>query len=171
MRIKAASVPEGHSIRTGTVDIDPEKSGDIQFARPVECIVEIDRIQSRIQFRIAYRGIARLICSRCVKTFDYPISGDCALLVNVSPEQGIAIVGDEEYAESSIYTENQEIDVAPLVTDEIVTAMPMKPLCSEQCNGVPLESKGKRADEKGKAEKEIDPRWNALKKLKDKPEP
>jgi uncharacterized metal-binding protein YceD (DUF177 family) len=44
----------------------------------------------------------------------------------------------------------------------------MKPLCSEDCTGITLEKQGTTARKPEENDEAIDPRWEALKKLKSK---
>jgi uncharacterized protein len=158
MRIRASAVPEGHSVVTGTVTVDSGTSDDIRCIEPVACRAEIDRIQSRIQIRLFYRGKAELVCARCLECFSLPVNGETAVIATFTLEQGIHLIDDEEYGDECIDRENHEIDLSAMVRDELLTALPMKPLCSEQCAGIRHPEPASVA--------EIDPRWEALKKLK-----
>jgi uncharacterized protein len=54
------------------------------------------------------------------------------------------------------------VDISSAVYDEIMTALPLKPLCSEDCRGVEFGGDGGGSG-KGDA---VDPRWEALRRLK-----
>jgi uncharacterized protein len=143
---------------TGTVTVDSGKSDDVRSIDPVACRAEIDRIQSRIQIRLFYQGKAELVCARCLESFSMPVNGETTVIATFTSEQGIHLIDDEEYGGECIDRENHEIDLSAIIRDELLTALPMMPLCSEQCAGI-------RGPEAASVAG-IDPRWNALKKLK-----
>ena len=136
MRIGATAVPEGHSMVTGTVTVDSGKSDDVRSIDPVACRAEIDRIQSRIQIRLFYQGKAELVCARCLESFSMPVNGETTVIATFTSEQGIHLIDDEEYGGECIDRENHEIDLSAIIRDELLTALPMMPLCSEQCAGI-----------------------------------
>jgi uncharacterized protein len=58
------------------------------------------------------------------------------------------------------------VDISPLIFDEIVVSLPMKPLCSEQCTGIATGNVSEVNVDYGHGPKAVDPRWEVLKKLK-----
>jgi uncharacterized protein len=58
---------------------------------------------------------------------------------------------------------DDRIDLEPIVRDAVVLALPLAPLCEEDCRGLCTECGGRWADlEPGHGHEKIDPRWAAL---------
>ena len=65
--------------------------------------------------------------------------------------------------------EGDEIDLGELFREQILLAIPMTPLCREECKGLcPVCGADLNAGECSCERGEIDPRWSALADLKDK---
>jgi uncharacterized metal-binding protein YceD (DUF177 family) len=68
--------------------------------------------------------------------------------------------GDNDYADFYYDDAHPEVDISPALFDEVMTALPMKPLCAENCPGI------QRGQETEGDQEGIDPRWQALTKLR-----
>jgi uncharacterized metal-binding protein YceD (DUF177 family) len=55
--------------------------------------------------------------------------------------------------------QHTEINLGQAIYDELMTGLPMKPLCREECPGVDVDPGVVAPD------KPVDPRWEALRKL------
>ncbi len=112
-------------------------------------------------------GAVRTECDRCLVPFDKEIFGDYTCYIKFS--ENAASLADEDEV---IFISRDEtiIDVSQLIYEYIVLCLPMqrwgckKPGEEPQCNKEVL----KYLDGQKKADDgEIDPRWAALKKIKD----
>ena len=112
----------------------------------------------------------RLACVRCLEPLVVPISEELDLLylpeeANVAQdeEQDRGLSADELAV--AFYRED-EIDLRQMIWEQIQLAMPMKPLCREDCLGLCAECGGNRnlvaCECRGD---ELDPRWDGLKGL------
>jgi uncharacterized protein len=130
-----------------------------------------------------------LSCVRCLEPFPLEIAEDLDLLylpysANAGPESGQIPDrlenGDtiEESGESagrglapeelavSFYREDR-IDLSQMMVEQIVLALPMKPLCGPDCQGLcPHCGTNRNVESCACAPEDIDPRWEALKALK-----
>ncbi|MBK1786833.1 YceD family protein [Prauserella cavernicola] len=103
-----------------------------------------------------------------------PTSGQCSRCLDpISDEVEVDLTELYAYPDSTTdeTTEEDEVsrvvddrvDLEPLVRDAIVLALPLVPLCSEDCAGLCAECGVKWADlEPGHGHETIDPRWAAL---------
>ncbi len=111
-----------------------------------------------------------LQCARCLKQFRRTITLPLDFTVrpvaqDISPEQRM-----EELEEvDAVCVEEGEIDVGELMLQEVYLSIPMKPLCNEDCPGLCSRCGNLKGSEQCTCpeEKEIDPRWEALQKLKE----
>lgn len=100
-------------------------------------------------------------CSRCLDAMSTDIEVDFQELF-VYPESETA--GEDEYR-----LEGDLLDLEQVVRDAVVLALPMSPLCRDDCPGLCAECGIRLADaEPGHGHGgAVDPRWAALEKLKD----
>jgi uncharacterized protein len=98
-------------------------------------------------------------CARClIETTEPVVAGIRELFAY--PESATAATTEED----EIYrVVDERIDLEQLVRDEVVTALPMAPLCRPDCRGLCVECGGRLDDlEPGHSHAILDPRWAAL---------
>ncbi|HTI41700.1 MAG TPA: DUF177 domain-containing protein [Vicinamibacterales bacterium] len=129
--------PVGHFVRT----FQPEEVGGESDAylvvTPVE--LEFDILKDKDRFRLVghVRTELELTCSRCVEPYRFAIDADFDHRYlpssEASTEQDREVA--EEDLETSYYADDQ-IDLGELMREQFYLALPMKPLCSEDCKGL-----------------------------------
>jgi len=132
-------------IRTPHVAIDEVYAADrfrtaddvFQVAEPVRLHMDVQKTGER--FRLAGRAqtVLALSCSRCLEPFLWPV--DAAFDLVYHPQsanigEGELEVEDEDL--STAFYENQKIDLGQLMREQFYLALPMKPLCSDECRGL-----------------------------------
>jgi uncharacterized protein len=168
MILPVKRIPDGHSVLSQVVEISGEQARWLTV-KNLSCRADIDRIGSQLYVRLFYTGSALLECARCLSQFESPVQGDFRIVCVHASDVGTEGRNNEFSEEEIDFVFNDttdEIDVTPLIYEEVMVSLPMKPLCSEQCRGFEVEKK--ETPERRVAEKDdtIDPRWEALKKLK-----
>jgi len=181
MIIDVRTIAEGHTELTQATQLESIKADLPPFDGDIACKAKIDRSGSTLHVHVAFTGNFKLECSRCLQPFDSPLSGEVRVIIqedrSKSGEQA-----DDDAVDFYYSVHDGVVDIAPAIFDEIMTALPLKPLCKESCKGITigdpdisidLDAEGavKTPAEKQSGEKEIDPRWAALLKLKDKQSP
>ncbi len=116
------------------------------------------------------RGILHLQCSRCLADFDLDKEIELSLVLRT--ESG-SVAEEHEILEAEgdeLIIQGSEIDLGEIIVNEIMLSIPMKPLCSPECPGLCPTCGEIQGSEKCKCSEEqrVDPRWEALAKLKDK---
>ena len=93
-------------------------------------------------------------CSRCLKPFNYPL--------HLEPWETIVPLQGEEAAQR----DGDLVDLTPFLREDIFLAFPQRPLCKEECAGLP--GVGQNAKSKGdlSLENESSAQWAELNKLK-----
>ena len=129
--------PVSHFART----FQPEEVGGetdtYRVVVPVE--LEFDIHKDKDKFRLVGRVGTQLelTCSRCVEPYRFPIDADFDHRYlprsEASTDQDSEVA--EEDLETSYYTDD-EIDLGELMREQFYLALPMKPLCSEDCKGL-----------------------------------
>jgi uncharacterized protein len=159
-------IPEGHSVLSQNVSLGGEQSEGLLLAGDISCYAEIDRFQAQIYVRLTYNCKVQTQCSRCLTPVKQPVSGEFRIVLQERTQNGESHELSEEDVDLFFNDSTESIDIAPLIFDEIMTSLPMKPLCSEQCEGISLNGNPSLSVEYGPNKITIDPRWEALKKLK-----
>ncbi|MGW4489108.1 YceD family protein [Amycolatopsis sp. NPDC004368] len=98
-------------------------------------------------------------CSRCLDPLTEEIEVDLTELF-AYPGSATEETTDEDEIPRLV---DDRIDLEPIVRDAVVLALPLVPLCEEDCAGLCSECGVKWADlEPGHGHEKIDPRWAAL---------
>jgi len=105
--------------------------------QPVRLVMDIYKDQER--FRLAGRVSTRLelACSRCLEPFDWPV--DAAFDLQYQPKARYEEHQEREIREddfSAAFYENETIDLGQLMAEQFHLALPMKPLCTDDCRGL-----------------------------------
>ena len=111
---------------------------------------------------------AQLECDRCLKPVELPVSADFALeyITGADYESGSNAALSEEQMSVSVF-DGQAIDVDEIVKEQILLALPARTLCRDDCKGIcPDCGIDRNTGECNCAADDVDPRWAALKSLK-----
>ncbi len=111
---------------------------------------------------------AQVECDRCLKPVQLPVSADFALEYITEADyesSSIAALSEEEMSVSVF--DGESIDVDEIVKEQILLAVPARTLCGEDCKGIcPECGIDLNTGQCNCAADEVDPRWAALKSLK-----
>jgi uncharacterized protein len=144
-----------------------DEAGTYRVAGPVELAFEIRKDKDRFRLVGTVRGELELPCSRCLEPFRLPVDSafDLRYLPAASPEAGEREVAEEDL-ETSVYRDDQ-IDLMELLREQFYLALPMKPLCHDDCKGLcPRCGTNLNLETCGCAPSWEDPRLAALKSLR-----
>lgn len=115
-----------------------ETSEDFRVAAPVQLVVDVSKKND--EFRLTGRATTRLelTCGRCLEPLMFPLAADFDVLYlphTRNTGQGeIEIEEDEDL--SVAYYRDEVIDLGQLLREQFYLALPMKPLCSDACQGL-----------------------------------
>lgn len=108
-------------------DIITYEGDKIVFKSPVKVEGYVSSNDKIIIVHTKINTTLELVCSRCLKSFVYPISLEGEEKFSTEDE-----VNDEEV----INIEGDTLDITKIVEDNIIMALPIKKLCSESCKGL-----------------------------------
>jgi uncharacterized protein len=113
--------------------------GDFRIKGPVGVTGRLRKHDDRYHLEATVRALLELPCGRCLEPFELPVSVDVDLTYVPQPA-GPAAEGDEiEVAEedlSTAYYRDQVLDLGDMMREQIYLALPMRPLCREDCRGL-----------------------------------
>lgn len=128
---------------------------------PVELDLEIEAIGEEIvvEGNVAARWHGE--CRRCLQLVSSGLEVPVREIFERRPVEGETYkLGDEDLGEDVI-------DLAPMIRDALVLALPLAPLCSEDCAGPdPERFPAVAGDEDAEGSGSRDPRWAALDELR-----
>jgi len=126
----------------------------------VDCLLDKQVRMMVLYFAIA--GTVRIPCDRCAEEFDQPINGKQKLIVKFGVDH------HEESEDILVITEKEhELDVSQFLYEYIHLMLPFKKVHGTDENGISLCNPEVTRYIIEKEEYPIDPRWEALQKLKD----
>jgi uncharacterized protein len=102
---------------------------------PVQVSVSYYRAGTELFFAGDLKTRTKAICARCAEEFD--VAGDRPFRYVLSPK-AIGYDDDDprtEDLEFSLY-EGEEVDLSPLIREQVLLALPTRPLCREDCRGL-----------------------------------
>ena len=132
--------------------------------------VLMDKHSTFLEFWIKTSGQITLICDITNEEFDHPIENEIKVLVKFGEEY------DDSHEEViTIPSGNHAFNIAQLVYEDVMLSIPMKkisPNVDEEDLEIlekfsPKETEEENSEEEEQENKPVDPRWDALKKLKD----
>ncbi|MGE5276849.1 MAG: YceD family protein [Acidobacteriota bacterium] len=135
---------------------------------PVHLEGTVSRIEGgyMLEARCAFEG--KLECSRCLAAYPFSIDEPFSLLLYKRPATlpDVREIPKDELDMS--YYEGDQVAVAPIAEERVQMAIPMKPLCREECLGLcPQCGKDRNLGPCGCAQEASDPRWAALRAFQD----
>ncbi|MGV9293296.1 YceD family protein [Amycolatopsis sp. NPDC003676] len=132
---------------------------EIREGEPVELDLMLESVVEGVLVTGTATAVATGECSRCLDPVTEHIEVDLTELF-AYPGSATEETTDEDEIPRLV---DDRIDLEPTVRDAVVLALPLAPLCREDCPGLCIECGVKWADlEPGHGHEKIDPRWAAL---------
>jgi uncharacterized protein len=176
MRLDLTRTESGPLVFEGPIDLSahPGVQESVCLDGPVEIRGTL-ALLGKGKYRLDATGTAkgRVTCSRCLGPGEWVSEIVVALTLEMAPTES---AGSKEEDDEGRELEPDELDVAfyegdefeidSAVAEQIVLAVPMKPLCREECLGLCPSCGGNRNESPCACHAESkDPRWEALRGL------
>lgn len=119
----------------------PERfEADPDFRVVVPAALTLEVLKDKRQFRLVGRlkTTLELLCGRCLEPFRWPVDASFDLRYQplaVGAGHEVERQIEEDDLSTAVY-EHDEIDLALLMREQFVLSLPMKPLCSGECQGL-----------------------------------
>jgi uncharacterized protein len=139
---------------------------DYEFTEPLQVHVTYSRARLDLFFEGEVRGRGQGTCGRCLETFPLDVAQEFSLVLTPATP----LTGEIELAPGDLtqsFYEGTEIDLTPLMYEQIMLALPTRPLCGEECRGLcPQCGINRNTGQCSCVVEAGDPRWSALRNLK-----
>lgn len=139
MVIKFLEIEDG-AVLTGEIDGSQYKNAgdeDFSFLSHIGYELHVKKFEDGIRLMGTVSSDLSLACGRCLDDFKYHVQS--YLDVNITQKSGVHVEDEIELKGEDLdvyFFENNEIDLNPLVFEEVLLNIPMKPLCREDCKGL-----------------------------------
>ncbi len=142
----------------------------VSFEEPVKGWMKLQMAGERLLVKGEVHATLTLFCGRCLEPFPYRVDVefmDEYLPMEVLEREEEEVELSREEADLAFYGESMVLE--DIYMEKIYLSMPMKPLCSQDCKGLcPLCGTNLNLGFCGCSREEVDPRWEALKELKNR---
>ena len=104
---------------------------------PVSLVFDLHKDKDRFHLVGRVTTTLEMVCGRCLEPFIISVDGPFDL--RYQPHAPNAMVGERQIDADDMdaaYYENDEIDIGQLIQEQIYLALPMKPLCTDDCKGL-----------------------------------
>ena len=145
-----------------TLESPEETSGSV-----VQGEARLARVNQGILVDASLRVSATCLCSRCIQDFNtlLELRFSEVYLPSIDINTGAALHVSEETAPFFLLNDHHELDITEAVRQSVIVALPMKPLCKEDCAGL-CSYCGMNLNSGCICESnELDPRWAPLLEL------
>lgn len=120
-----------------------EECGDFKFDEPVTVEVTLNRIAGLVEVKGRVRARVGASCGRCLKDFVFEADESFSLTFTNEPltvhdggesdEDGVELSAEEL---GLIPFDGESIDLTEAVGEQLFLALPVRPLCSSECQGL-----------------------------------
>ncbi len=139
---------------TLSLDVEPEEIGltalDARFRGPLKVTAEVERVEETVSVAGVIEGTQLLECDRCVSPFesDLVLSFSAEYRAAAPAAKAVPTAKPTEQADDEktdrgpeeddeIYRYHKdEVDLAEMLREQVILALPMHPLCAESCQGL-----------------------------------
>jgi len=141
---------------------------EFRLTAPVALDAEIHKDATKVRVTGRVATTLQLSCSRCLESFEIPV--DAVFDVLLLPEAANAGEGEQEVADEDLgvsFYKDETLDLGDLMREQFFLAVPMKPLCQADCQGLcPVCGINRNRDTCSCRSEWVDPRLEALRNLR-----
>ncbi|MEV6316389.1 YceD family protein [Streptomyces sp. NPDC051776] len=158
---------------TRSVDA-PEDLGIEVIGVPGDAAVELDLRLESVMEGVLVTGTVRAPlkgeCVRCLEPLERELEADFQEMFSypdADDRSRETESGDDAEDEDLLFLEDGMFDLEPVLRDAVVLALPLQPVCREDCPGLCPECGARLADDPDHHHDAVDIRWAALQGLAD----
>jgi uncharacterized protein len=110
---------------------------DFDFPPSLDVYLVYYRAGREIFFRGSFAGILEGRCSRCLRSYSFPLNKEFDFVLSPDPSKSGRKVEELKREDLGLsYYSSDEINLAPLLREQVILALPTRPLCKENCRGL-----------------------------------
>jgi uncharacterized protein len=149
---------------------------DFRVVSPVSLTGDVRKDGHQVRLKGRLTATLECACSRCLESFEVPVAVDLDLLFLPAAAAGSrsTSASDDEDGEAltedslgASFYEDDVLDLGDIIREQFFLALPMKPLCRQDCQGLcPVCGLNRNRDSCACRAEWIDPRLEPLKHLR-----
>jgi DUF177 domain-containing protein len=137
---------------------------------PVEFVADLRKDSQKVRLTGRVRTTLECDCSRCLEPFAVPVDAGFDLIL--LPAAANSGEGEREVEGDDLgvsFYDKDVIDLGDVMREQFYLALPMKPLCGEECRGLcPVCGVNRNRETCSCQTTWVDPRMEQLRKLRDR---
>ncbi len=167
MEFNVSSLLKEHTGATRQYDIDDDLLVD-GTARHLSGRVRFDRTPDGVLVRARMRGAMDDECSRCLKPIAYPVDVEFEeqYLPTLDVDTGVHVTPPPDEEDAYRIDERHILDLREAAREYWTMAIPLAPVCREDCPGLCPSCGEERAPDHPCARDQVDARWSKLADLR-----
>jgi len=129
--------PSAHFQRTFQPSEVGSEGDTYEVVAPVDLEFDIHKDKDKFRLVGRVRTELELTCSRCAEPYRFPV--DAEFDQRYLPEAAASDAAETEIADDDLetsYYSDEQIDLGVVMREQFYLALPMKPLCREDCKGL-----------------------------------
>ncbi len=110
---------------------------DFRFPPSLRVVLVYYRSGKELFFHGRFEGSIAASCSRCLNDFSFKMDRQFEFVL--TPDPAPSARGAEELSRADLgmsFYSTEEIDLSPLIREQVMLALPTRPLCAEDCRGL-----------------------------------
>ena len=131
--------PKEISFAEGSEDLNliysEDEARDFRFPPYLDVNLVYYRSGRELFFHGQIGGIIEGCCSRCLKSYSFPLEKKFDFVLTPDPFLGKTKGLNREEMGLSFYAA-EEINLSPLIREQVLLALPIRPLCEDGCRGL-----------------------------------
>jgi uncharacterized protein len=110
---------------------------DFQFPPSMEIELVYYRSGRELFFRGSFGGLVQAHCSRCLEPYGFHLSNEFEFMLVPASLQSGQKAGEISRDEIGLsYYSGEEINLTPLIREQVLLALPTRAVCEENCRGL-----------------------------------
>jgi len=163
VKLNISSYSEGLTTEKRTIQSSDVELTDQEFYHPIDLLFNINKVSSEVFIKAKISTKVDLVCDRCLVNYVYKLNE----MVNIICTTDSNLINNDEDDIYLISEATQEINIADSIRESLILTIPQKKLCKDNCKGLCVQCGVNLNEEMCNCKSEkIDPRWEALKKIK-----
>ncbi|WP_319055868.1 YceD family protein [Streptomyces europaeiscabiei] len=134
---------------------------------PMELELRLESVMEGVLVTGTARAQAKGECVRCLEPLELELEADFQEMFSYpdADERGRVIAEPDTDDEDMLFLEDGLFDLEPVLRDAVVLALPMQPVCQDDCPGLCSQCGVRLADDPDHHHDAVDIRWAALQGL------
>lgn len=112
-----------------------QKRGDFRYPPFLNVKLSYYRSGQDLFFLGHIEAVIEGCCSRCLRYYSFPLEKDFDFVLAPKPPPAKSRELNRNELGLSFYT-SEEINLSPFISEQVLLALPTRPLCDEECRGL-----------------------------------